>query len=174
MANTQVADGQAWYAVRTRIRYEHLVRSQLADKKVEVFLPTTTQWSQWKDRRKQIEWALFPGYCFARFDARTTAPVLSCRGVLNIVSFAGRAAAVDEWEVNNLILLARNRVQCDPCAQIPDGALVRVVDGPLRDVVGRLLHRDARHATVVLSVDLIGQAVRVQVDAAHIALHAAA
>ena len=37
-------------------------------KHVEVFLPTITKWSRWKDRKKKIDWPLFPGYCFARFD----------------------------------------------------------------------------------------------------------
>ena len=40
--------------------------------------------------------------------------------------------------------------------------------GPLRGVVGRLLRKDAPKARLVLSVDLIGQAVSVEVDAADV------
>ena len=42
-------------------------------KDIEVFLPTVTRWSRWKDRKKKIDWPLFPGYCFARFDPRRLA-----------------------------------------------------------------------------------------------------
>ena len=51
-----------WYAVWTRSRHEKLVRDQLAKKSdVDVFLPTIGKWSRWKDRKKKIDWPLFPG-----------------------------------------------------------------------------------------------------------------
>ena len=45
--------------------------------------------------------------------------------------------------------------------------MVEVVHGPLQGVVGRLLRKGA-HARLVLAVDLIGQAVSVEVDAADV------
>ena len=45
--------------------------------------------------------------------------------------------------------------------------MVEVVHGPLRGVIGRLV-RKGSHARLVLSVDLIGQAVSVEVDAADV------
>jgi transcription antitermination factor NusG len=51
---------------------------------------------------------------------------------------------------------------------IHEGMMVEVVNGPLRGVVGRLLRKDAPKARLVLSVDLIGQAVSVEVDAADV------
>ena len=41
---------------------------------IDAFLPTITRWSRWKDRKKKIDWPLFPGYCFARFDPADTLP----------------------------------------------------------------------------------------------------
>ena len=46
--------------------------------------------------------------------------------------------------------------------------LVEVVHGPLRGVMGRLQRKDAARARLILSVDLIGQAVSVEVDAADV------
>jgi transcription antitermination factor NusG len=51
---------------------------------------------------------------------------------------------------------------------IHEGMMVEVVYGPLRGVIGRLMRKDASHARLVLSVDLIGQAVSVEVDAADV------
>ena len=45
--------------------------------------------------------------------------------------------------------------------------MVEVVHGPLKGVIGRLVRKGA-HARLVLSVDLIGQAVSVEVDAADV------
>jgi hypothetical protein len=70
-----------WYAIRTRARHEKKVRDELDTRRVEVFLPLHNRWSQWKDRRKQIEVPLFPGYCFARFPLADRIRVLNVRGV---------------------------------------------------------------------------------------------
>jgi len=158
----------AWYAVWTRSRHEQVVCQQLVQKEIETFLPTISRWSRWKDRRKKIEWPMFPGYCFARFDPLDSLPVLKCSGVLNIISICHKPAAIPDEEINSLRVLMAQDVACDPCARIAEGAIVEVVAGPLRGVVGRLLSKNSKSATVVLSVDLIGQAVRVEVDAADI------
>jgi transcription antitermination factor NusG len=50
---------------------------------------------------------------------------------------------------------------------IKEGEMVRLVSGPLRGVIGRLV-RKGTHARLVLTVDLIGQAVSVEVDAADV------
>ncbi|CAN5666334.1 hypothetical protein BH23ACI1_BH23ACI1_32200 [soil metagenome] len=58
-------------------------------------------------------------------------------------------------------------LQFDPCPFIREGMLVEVVHGPLKGIVGRLQRKGA-HARLVLSVDLIGQAVSVELDAADV------
>ena len=78
-----------WFAIWTRSRHEKMVRDQLTQKDVDVFLPTITRWSRWKDRKKKIDWPLFPGYCFARFDASERLAILKCEGVVTIVGTDG-------------------------------------------------------------------------------------
>lgn len=157
-----------WYAIWTRSRHEMVVRDQLVERRVEAFLPTITRWSRWKDRKKKIDWPLFPGYCFARFDVADSLQVLKCTGVVNIVSTEGRPAPIDERELDSIRLLLQSELQYDPCPLLKEGSLVEVVSGPLRGVVGRLLRKDATRARLVLAVDLIGQAVSVEVDAADV------
>ena len=84
---------------------------------------------------------------------------------MNIVSFEGKPAAIPEYELDSIRLLVGSELQYDPCPLIHEGMMVEVVHGPLRGVVGRLMRKDAQHARLVLSVDLIGQAVSVEVDA---------
>lgn len=157
----------SWFAVWTRSRHEQVVREQLSGKGVETFLPTVPRWSRWKDRKKKIDWPLFPGYCFARFDPRGRLAVLKCTGVVSIVSFDGELAPIPESEIDGIRRLVQSDLQYDPCPFIREGAMVEVVHGPLRGVVGRLVRKGA-HARLVLSVDLIGQAVSVEVDAADV------
>jgi transcription antitermination factor NusG len=157
----------AWYAVWTRSRHEQVVREQIERKGYEVFLPTITRWSRWKDRKKKIDWPLFPGYCFARFEARERLPILTCTGVVSIVSFDGEPAPVPDLEIDGIRRLVTSELQYDPCPLVREGMVVEVTHGPLKGVVGRLVRKGA-HARLVLSVDLIGQAVSVEVDAADV------
>jgi transcription termination/antitermination protein NusG len=157
-----------WFAIWTRSRHEQVVREQLEQKRIEAFLPTVARWSRWKDRKKKIDWPLFPGYCFARFDSAESLAVLKCSGVVNIVSVEGKPAPIPQIELDSIRLLVGSDLQYDPCPMIREGMMVEVVHGPLRGVVGRLLRKDAPKARLVLSVDLIGQAVSVEVDAADV------
>ena len=156
-----------WYAVWTRSRHEKLVREQLAEKHVEVFLPTITKWSRWKDRKKQIEWPLFPSYCFARFVGDERLAVLKCEGVVRIIGSEGRPSPIPSQEIESIRQLVDSELAFDPCPLIKEGMMVEVKAGPLKGVVGRLV-RKGSHARLVLSVDLIGQAVSVEVDAADV------
>ena len=159
--------GPAWYAIWTRSRHEQTVREQLERKGYESFLPTFPKWSRWKDRKKKIDWPLFPGYCFARFGPHERLPILKCTGVVSIVSFDGEVAPIPEVEIDAIRRVVQSDLQYDPCPLIKEGAMVEVTHGPLKGVHGRLV-RKGTHSRLILAVDLIGQAVSVEVDAADV------
>ena len=156
-----------WFALWTRSRHEQVVRDQLTQKRIERFLPTVTRWSHWKDRKKQIDWPLFPGYCFARFDPESRLRVLTCSGVVTIVGFDKVPAPIPEQEIESIRRLVESELAYDPCPLIHEGIMVEVTHGPLKGVVGRL-QRKGGHARLVLSVELIGQAVSAEVDASDV------
>jgi transcription antitermination factor NusG len=156
-----------WFAVWTRSRHEQVVRAQLDEKQVPAFLPTQTKWSRWKDRRKQIDVPLFPGYVFAQFDPDARLAVLKCTGVVSIVSVNGAPVPVPNEEIESIRTLVTSTLPYDPCPTIKTGTMVEVVHGPLTGVVGRLT-RKGTQARLILAVNLIGQGVSVQVDAADV------
>ena len=156
-----------WFAIWTKSRHEQIVRTQLEQKSIPAFLPTVARWSRWKDRKKKIDWPLFPGYCFARFDPRERLQVLKCGGVVNIVSVDGEPALIPDYEILGIRQLVESDLAFDPCPLIREGMMVEVAHGPLKGVVGRLTRKNEK-ARLVLSVDLIGQAVSVEVDAADV------
>jgi transcription antitermination factor NusG len=157
----------AWFAVWTRSRHEARVFAQLEGKGIEAFLPTITRWSRWKDRKKRIDWPLFPGYCFTRIDPAESLSVLKCAGVVKLVSFEGKPAPIPVQQLDDIRTLVTSELKYDPCPLITEGDRVVVVSGPLRGVAGRLL-RKGSHARLVLNVDLIGQGASVEVDAADV------
>jgi transcription antitermination factor NusG len=159
--------GAAWYAIWTRSRHEQVVRDQLEQKGYDAFLPSVARWSRWKDRTKKIAWPLFPGYCFSRFDPHERLAILTCTGVVSIVSFDNEIASIPEQEIAAIRRLVDSELQFDPCPFIREGMKVEVIGGPLTGVFGRLVRKGA-HARLVVAVDLIGQALSVEVDAADV------
>jgi transcriptional antiterminator NusG len=164
---TEASTSQCWFALRTRYRHEHVVRDQLCAKGIDPFLPTVTRWSRWKDRKKRIEWPLFEGYCFARFDLSARLSVLNCVGVIEIVSLEKRPAPIPDDEIDGIRRVVASGLQYDPHPCLPEGAPARVVRGPLCGVVGRLV-RKGTNSRLVLSVELVHAAVSIEVDAADV------
>lgn len=157
----------AWYALWTRSRHERLVCHELGLRQVEAFLPTIVRWSVWKDRKKQLDWPLFPGYCFARFDDAERFLVQNCAGVAAVVSFDGEPAPIPDQEIESIRRLVASELRYDPCPFILEGMRVKVVHGPLTGIVGRLVRKGA-HAHLLLTVELVNSAVSVQVDASDV------
>ena len=94
-------------------------------------------------------------------------PILKCDGVVTIVGADGHPSPIPAIEIDSIRQLIASELSFDPCPLIKEGMMVEVKSGPLKGVVGRLMRKGA-HARLVLSVDLIGQAVSVEVDAADV------
>jgi transcriptional antiterminator NusG len=154
---------ESWFAVWTQSRHEQIVSQELELRNIEAFLPTVTRWSRWKDRKKKIDWPLFPGYCFARFNPAEMLPVLKCTGVVTVVSFGGKPAPIPAYEIEAIRRLLASNLPCDPCPLIQEGSLVEIVRGPLTGVVGRLVRKRPR-ARVLLAVELLNRGFNVDVD----------
>src|ERR1700694_5226340 len=61
-----LAEQEPWYAIRAKARHEKIVCNQLETDGFDSYLPTIQQFRQWTDRRKLIDFPLFPGYVFVR------------------------------------------------------------------------------------------------------------
>lgn len=70
-------------------------------------------------------------------------------------------------EIDSIRKLVASELKYDPAPFIKEGMSVKVVSGPLLGVVGRLV-RKGENARLFLTVDLIQQAVSVEVDAADV------
>ncbi|MEP6892086.1 MAG: UpxY family transcription antiterminator [Nitrospirota bacterium] len=152
-----------WYALRTRSRHEKLVCEQLENQGIEPLLPTVKRLSQWKDRKKEIEVPLFPGYCFVRFALEQKLPVLKTIGVVDIVGTSHCPEAIPDEEIAAIKTLMTSVLPYDPHPYLHEGMQVEVVRGPLQGVHGILLRKDKRHR-LVLGIRLIQQAAAVKID----------
>ena len=152
-----------WYALYTNPRHEKVVAKQLKERCVENFLPLYRTWHRWKDRRKQVELALFPGYVFVRMEEQNKLHVLRIPGAVNLVSFNGKLAALPESEIEALRNALDNEVCAEPCPYLRVGRKVRVVRGPMAGAEG-ILSRKKDKYRVVISVEVLMRSVALEID----------
>src|SRR5262249_31405574 len=123
-----------WLVLRTRSRHEKKVRDELNRGQIETFLPLYERWSRWKDRRKGVEFPLFPGYCFVRPTAAERLRVLNTPGASGFVGFNGHAEPLADSEIDALRRLVATEARYNPHPFLTAGTLVEVVRGPLAGV----------------------------------------
>jgi transcription antitermination factor NusG len=152
-----------WYALYTNPRHEKVVARQLKERRVENFLPLYRTWHRWKDRRKQVELALFPGYIFVRIEEQNKLQVLKTPGAVNLVSFNGKLAAVPEPEIEALRNALDNEICAEPCPYLRVGRKVRVVSGPMAGAEGILARKKDKYR-VVISVEVLMRSVALEID----------
>ena len=154
-----------WYAVYTRSNFEKRVAAELAARHVEHYLPVFQQVHQWKDRKKLVDVAVFPGYVFARFcdSARTRLEVLRTIGTVRILGQGDRIEPIPDLEIDGIRRLLKANVPCFAHPFLRQGAWVRVKRGPLKEVEG-LLVRVKSQTRLVLSVTLLSQSVATEID----------
>jgi len=154
-----------WFAAYTCSRHEKLVSRQLCERQINCFLPTYQSMRRWKDRRKEVEFPLFPGYVFVRIREAERLRVLQVSGVVQLVMSQGRPAPLDDSEIESLRNGIANGVLPEPHPYLKIGRRVRVKYGPLAGIEGFLVRRKDKFR-VVISIDLIMRSIAAEVQVA--------
>jgi transcription antitermination factor NusG len=156
-----------WYALYTCPRHEKRVAEQIEQRSISCFLPVYRSVRRWKDRRKELELALFPGYVFVRIDLKDRLRVLQLASVVRFVSFNGQPVPLSDGEVKSLMNGLASGVCAEPHPYLTVGRRVRVRYGPMAGMQGILVRRKEGFR-LVLSIDLIMRSVMLEVDEADV------
>jgi transcription antitermination factor NusG len=156
-----------WYAVSVRSRHEKLVTRHLEHQGLNHFLPLYRSVRRWKDRRKELDMALFPGYVFVNLNLRDRLRVLRAPGAVQFVTFQGQPAAIPDSEIRALESSLSAGLRLQPHPYLHQGARVRLKRGPLVGAEGIMIRRKERFR-LVLSIDLIMRSVVFEVDEADV------
>jgi len=152
-----------WFAVQTRPRHEKVVAGHLQTSGVEAFLPLCPQVRTWSDRRKIVEFPLFPGYVFVftLWLSRARVRVLETNGALGFVGPRNRATPIPTEQIEAVRCLIRAKAEYRPHHYLIAGQRVRIRDGALQGLQG-ILVSVSNDDSLVISVDLIQRSVAVQ------------
>jgi len=157
----------SWYAVYAKSRHEFVAFHELHKKQISVFLPTMHKISQWKDRRKLIEYPLFPGYLFVQVHPypEEFLGVLKTRGIVTFISLEpGKPTPVAPEEIDSLRILIESGKNIDVYPHLKEGTRIRIKSGPLKNAEGILSKRDNEY-TFQVNVELLGRSVAIKVSA---------
>ncbi len=154
-----------WYAIHTKPRQESVVETALQREGLKTFLPKLRRK---KTVRRKYQWVtspLFPNYLFAHFDvAQSGRLVRYAKGVINIVSFGGRPAVVDESIILTILAHCEGDVVTIQPPSLKPGDQVQILEGPLAGLKGIFQRELSGTERVVILLQSMGLGARVEVS----------
>jgi transcription antitermination factor NusG len=156
-----------WYATYTIARHEKCVAQQMQERRIDCFLPLYRSIHRWKDRRKQVELALFPSYVFVHIALKDRLQVLQLPSVVRIIGFNGTPVPLLDSEIMALRAGLVRNPSLQPHPYLTVGRHARIRSGPMAGLEGVVL-REREKFRIVLSIELIKRSVVVEVDLADI------
>ncbi len=152
-----------WYAAYVKHQHEKKVAQLLELRGLDVFLPQQKVVHRWKDRNKTLFLPLFSGYVFLNSTLQDEIQILNTPGVFFLVASAGRACPIPRQEIESIRRITESGIQALPHPFVGTGDRVRIFSGPLSGVTG-ILTRFKNQYRVVLAVELLQQAVSIEVE----------
>ena len=163
LSENQFSDA-LWYAIHTRHQHEKTVAQILTTKGFSTFLPLYSTAHNWKDRVKTLSMPLFPGYVFIQGGLERRLQIVTTPGIHGVVSYGGQPAAIPAHEIEAIIRVLENGARVESHPYLKTGDWVRIKTGPLEGIQG-ILVRKKNMSRLVLSVEMLGKAVAMEVSA---------
>ncbi|HEY1660379.1 MAG TPA: UpxY family transcription antiterminator [Candidatus Sulfotelmatobacter sp.] len=158
-----------WYAVYTCARHEKCVAEQMGRREIRAFLPVYRSVRRWKDRRKEIEMALFPSYVFVRVALQDRLRVLEIPGVVSIVGAGSKPEPLADHEIEPFLHGVEGCLKMEPHPFLRVGRRVRLRSGPMAGMEGVLLRRkNGDGVRLIVSLEILMRAVAVEIDEADV------
>ena len=160
-----------WYALWVMSKAEFVVEDALMGQDIECFLPLWSEVVQWSQRQKTILRPLFPGYLFARLADAQIPQIVQIAGVIKVLPENLKPQPVDAAEIENVRRLLAAGLPMKVCDYV-QGDAVLIDSGPLAGVKG-IVQRTRNGTRVVVKIEILRRAVRVEIDADELVKEAA-
>jgi transcription antitermination factor NusG len=152
-----------WYALYTRHQHEKVAAQILLGKGLDVFLPLYPVARAYAHRTKKLLLPLFPCYIFLRGGLDRRLDIVTTPGVHGFVERANRPAIIPDAEIDAVRQTVASSLRVGPHPLLKSGDRVRVRSGPLEGIEG-ILVRQKNLLRLVLSVEMLGQSIAVEIE----------
>ena len=154
-----------WVAVCSTLTGQPRLCMTLAACGYEPFVPAQTYWKRPRSGKKlKARVPLFPGYTFARVEPSRIGELMTIDGVRNVLrSVTGTPLCIKDGVVEAFrTSTASGLFDSTKPARYIDGEPVRILDGPLAGLIGKIKSASAKHRPKVL-LKFLGQITEVEV-----------
>ena len=110
------------------------------------------------DRKKEIKLPLIKGYIFVCATETERLYSLEQNSVVKCLFDGGRAAVIPDWQIENLKRVLEYNPKVTVESGLVKGDLVKIIEGPFKDVVG-VLNSDENERSIRVSIDLINRSI---------------
>jgi transcription antitermination factor NusG len=156
-----------WYVLYIRSRTEKKMAEYSVKLNLHYYLPLRTEVKIFQRRKVQVEKPVFPSYFFVRFDDKGRIELLKSNHIVYIIDIPHQRKFLHE------LAQIRKALRVDSslgsCTAYEKGRMVKIKTGPFSGIEGCIdIVRPS--GKVLLNVDMIGQAVVVELDKDYIDL----
>lgn len=155
-----------WFVFYTKSRQEKKVNDLLLRRGYEPFLPLQSVMRQWSDRKKKVVVPLFNSYIFIFVFEHQVQEVVQVPGIAWSIQHNGKPAVLHDAELAIIKRFIETGWLIESSAadeKYELGDRVKVVDGPLKGSMGRLIKLANKHRFGIL-LESIGQVITVEVE----------
>lgn len=174
MAKQILNQGRRWYVIHTYSGYEENVAENLKqrvesldmeDKIFNVLIPTEKKIKIKNGKRKVSEEKIFPGYILVEMEV-TDESWYIVRNTPNVTGFIGTGTIPTPIGEDEVKALQKRMGVEDPKFQINvnEGDLVRINEGPFKNMEGKITNVDEAKGKVKVSVSMFGRETPVELD----------
>jgi len=155
-----------WLVAYTKPRHEKKSADVLRLSGIDVFLPLQRQLKEWSDRKKWVEWPIFPGYIFVNVEEKDQLTVLNSFGIVKFIRFAGKPAVVREDVIFNIKKILSSKVNfeieiCDTAFLVGQEILIK--KGPLKGIKGKYVDFKGKNK-IAIEIECMNNAVLVDIN----------
>lgn len=157
--------GSQWVVLHARPRCEKKLAQTCQQQGLLCYLPVLCKTHTYGSRVRTFEVPLFSGYLFGVADRQQRMFLEQNRMVANILLAVDQDCLVRQLVQVDLALQSGEAIDVLP--YLEEGSLVKISSGPFRGMEG-LIERIKGKSRVILNVDMIGQAIAVEVDSTYL------
>ena len=145
-----------WYVAATLPNREKLAESQLANQKFTTFFPRRHKTVRHARKNQNRVVSFFPGYLFVALDLKNTRwrSVNGTIGVKSLIMGGERPLPVPEGVVEHLQQMTDEDGFLKLRDELKPGDRIRVLNGPMADMIGEIDRLDGKHRARIL-LDLL-------------------
>ena len=163
----KLTDNGKWYAVYTKSRHEKKVAKSCIDYDISYYLPLTESARYYQNRVITFTKPLFSSYIFCNCSYDQKIQLYRTGLLCTFIAASDQEQLLKELKQ---IHDAKNEgVKLTPHKYLTRGRRVKIIRGPFKNYEGKISYRKGSYK-LVLNIDLIKQAVAIEVNAKNIAL----